>query len=215
MQKRFAQIFAVFSLLCAAGMLIARSTDHGDAARIFIYLASTSYIAVALLAGAHRTAFGRLVLIGVICCWIGDIVGPKNFLAGAMAFLVGHIFFIPAFFVRGVTRSNVLLGLVIYAIVSAAALAWIGPQVPPEERPVIFTYTAIIGLMGGISVGTWRADWTLPVGAGVFYISDLFLAQTAFLDGGSINTILGYPLYYLAVLILAYSPIRYPRLVSS
>ncbi len=211
MQKRYAQSVAAFSLLCAIGMLIARSTDHRDAGRIFIYLASTSYIVVALLAGAHRTAFGRFVLLGVICCWIGDIVGPQNFLAGAMAFLVGHIFFIPAFFARGVTRNDVLLGLLFYAIVSAAALAWIGPQVPADERPVIFTYTAIIGLMGGISVGTWRADWTIPIGAGVFYISDLFLAQTAFLDGGSINTILGYPLYYLAVLILAYSPIRYHR----
>ena len=214
MQKRYAQSVAVFSLLCAVGMLIARSTDHRDAGRILIYLASTSYIVVALLAGAHRTAFGRLVLAGVICCWIGDIVGPKNFLAGAMAFLIGHIFFIPAFFVRGVTRNSVLLGLLSYGIISAAALAWIGPQVPPEERPVIFTYTAIIGLMGAVSVGTWHADWTLPVGAGIFYISDLFLAQTAFLDGGFINTVLGYPLYYLAVLILAYAPMRYQRPVQ-
>lgn len=196
-------------MLCVAGMLISWTTDHRDAGRVLTYLASTSYVAVALFAGAHRTMFGRLILLGVVCCWIGDIVGPKNFLAGAGAFLVGHIFFIPAFVVRGVTRNGLLTGFLLYAIVSAVALVWIGPQVPPEERPLIFAYTGVIGLMGAVSVGTRAADWRIPIGAATFYISDLFLAQTAFLDGGFINTLLGYPLYYLSVLILAYSPTRY------
>ena len=200
---------AILSMLCVIGMLISWRTDQRDLGRFLTYIASTSYIAVAVLSGAHRTTFGKLILLGVSCCWVGDIIGPKNFLAGAAAFLIGHVFFIPAFFIRGTTRKNIAIGFVLYTIISATALAIIGPQIPQSERALIFAYTAVIGIMGATSIGTWSTDRGLPIAAAIFYTSDLLLAQTAFLDGGFINTLFGYPLYYLAVILFAYSPNRY------
>jgi len=45
----------------------------------------------------------------------------------------------------------------------------------------------------------------LAAGALAFYVSDMFLAQTAFLGGGPLNTVLGYPIYYAACLLFACS----------
>jgi uncharacterized membrane protein YhhN len=208
-KKNPAFFLAVLVALVVVMMMIAWTLEYRDLRRACIYIASTGYIAVALAAGAHRTWFGLLILLGVLFCWTGDIVGPKNFLAGALAFLVGHIFFIPAFIVRGVTRKGLITGFLSYAIVTAAVMAWIGPKVPPDERLVIYAYTGVIAVMGAFSVGTWQADWRIPIGAATFYISDLCLAQTAFLDGGFVFTLVGYPLYYFSVLVLAYSPVNY------
>lgn len=127
-------------MVCVIGMLISWRSGRSDIGRILTYCASSAYVAVAFMSGAHRSSFGRLVLCGVACCWIGDIVGPKNFLAGAGAFLIGHIFFIPAFIVRGVTRKGLLAGFVLYATVSGIALSIIGPKIPAEEQPLIIVY---------------------------------------------------------------------------
>lgn len=205
----------VATMVCVIIMVIAWHMGWRDLRKALIYLCSTAYLVVALLSGAHKTWFGRLVFAGVLCCWIGDIVGPKNFLAGAMAFLIGHLFFVPAFIVRGVRRNELLAGIAIYILVSGTAMAVIGPKVPPDERLIIYAYTGVIGIMGAVSVGVWSTDRWLTIGAAVFYVSDLFLAQTAFLDGGFINTALGYPLYYLAVLIMAYTPNRMLQIAAS
>ena len=57
-------------------------------------LASTIFIAIALLAGAQDSTFGMLILLGLVMSWLGDVfLIPKArifFVLGLASFLLAH-----------------------------------------------------------------------------------------------------------------------------
>lgn len=205
---------ALLSFITALAMVVCWYFEWRDARKMLIYTASTLYIVAAIAAGAHRSNFGRALFLGVACAWIADIVGPMNFIVGALFFLVGHLFYMAAFFIHGIAWRHALIGLAIYGVVTTVLMIYIMPKVPPTEQAIIGTYTVILGIMGGLAIGTLGrgATWLMPLAGVLFYVSDYFLAQTVFLDGGFINSALGYPLYYAAVIFFAITPrYDYPK----
>lgn len=174
--------------------------------------ASTGYMAVAIGGDRPYRAYGWLVIAALGCCWLGDFFGPGNFLLGVAFFLAAHLLLIPAFVVRGTSLAALGSGLIVSGIGTAAVVCSLAMNIPPGQKPLIYAYAFVIALMLGFALGTWGrgSRGLIPIAAIIFFVSDLFLAQTAFLGGGRIWTITGYPLYYLACLLFAWSVARNP-----
>lgn len=193
--------------LAVAGMVVEWVLRDRGMLRQLIGAASTAYLFVALAARSGRRDYHAWVVVGLSFCWLGDMIGPKHFLTGVIMFLLAHGAFIAAFAKAGLNRRW-LGGSLIGAAAIGSAVAWaIVPRVPEAQRPFIWVYSAILALMLGFAGGTWRVGsrgW-VPVAAVLFYVSDLCLAQTAFLGGGVGWTIVGYPIYYTACLLFAWS----------
>ena len=60
--------------------------------------AASAFLAMALACGALESTYGRLLIVALVSCWIGDACllssgRSRIFLAGIGAFLVGHLVF--------------------------------------------------------------------------------------------------------------------------
>ena len=83
-------------------------------------VASTGFVAIALFGGALDSAYGQAVLVALILSWWGDLFllwsRRAVFLAGLVAFLLGHVAFGAAFAIRGID------GLVLAVTLAATGL---------------------------------------------------------------------------------------------
>jgi uncharacterized membrane protein YhhN len=74
-------------------------------------------------------------------------------------------------------------------------------------RGPVVAYALVISVMGVLAVATasnvW--DWRIPVGAGMFVVSDLAVARDKFVVPGFSNRLWGLPLYYGGQLLLAWA----------
>ncbi|MBI2421465.1 MAG: lysoplasmalogenase [Candidatus Hydrogenedentes bacterium] len=215
-QRRLSVALTVLAFVAVAGMLGGWVADQGRVARWSINTASTLYVLIAVAGGAHRSGYGRLILAAVSFCWLGDILGPKNFLLGAGMFLLAHLFLIPAFVIAGQRRTSLLAGTAGYLLLTAATGAVVASKMGAEHYGVMLPYMVAIAAMGAVSLGTVGTGATrvIPVAALLFYVSDVCLAQTAFLDGGRVFTYVGYPMYYTAVILFALTPWAMARRVG-
>ncbi len=200
-------VLAAASGSCVAGMLLVRLLGLGPCANPLLAIGSTCYVLIALRGGALRSRYGRRILIGLLLCWVGDVVGPGHFLLGLWAFLLAHFGLMAGFWARGLQAKRVLGALIIVLSVSGALSVWFYPHVPASERVPIFVYTAVVSAMlvlaGGASGG--RGGTLVLLAATAFYVSDVLLARSRFVAHEFINTAIGYPLYYTACILLAYS----------
>ena len=174
-------------------------------------IASSAFIALALQRGALLSRFGQIVLAGLALSWWGDmfLIGKSQafFLAGLTAFLLAHVAYISAFVVHGYRRSVTLLVAIPVAAVAIAVWLWLAPQTPSALAMPVRAYIAVISLMvifayGARSVG---ASWLLPVGATLFFLSDLSVAALRLADTGYPTYALGLPAYYAAQVCFALS----------
>ena len=192
--------FSALAVVLAISMAAARQTGHGQYTRPLLLAASTSYLLAGLSAGGLASSHGRCMMAGLVCCWVGDFVGPRAFLAGVAAFLAAHIGFIAAFRRRGIKHRAFLTVLAAFATLGAVLCLRFYPLVPPDQRPLLAAYVVVLTGMMAFAGGVPLARVNLPIHAGAlaFYVSDILLARTAFLEGGHLNTVIGYPLYYAA-----------------
>ena len=88
--------------------------------------ASLGFIATAVHAGAAATPHGVAILVGLVLSWFGDVFllskAKPWFLAGLLAFLLGHVAYAVSFTLRGLDlgAGAVALG----ALAAAAAVLW-------------------------------------------------------------------------------------------
>lgn len=154
------------------------------------------------VAARGRGRYGRAILAGLGLCVLGDIfleVGEATFIAGMVAFLLGHVGYITAFLGRS-RRARPLEALPFVLWIGwAATILW--PHLGDLRVPVI-AYTATIFVM------LWRAaamlasqarptpwDWAALVGAVLFGFSDTLIALDRFhspIDGVRIPIIATY-----------------------
>jgi uncharacterized membrane protein YhhN len=159
--------------------------------------------------------YSILILIGLVFCLGGDVllaVGTKKtFLFGLISFLLGHVLYVVAFTRLAPLGAWINWGLLIIAIISVVVFLWLKPHLGNMTGPVI-AYIVIISLM---LLGAWtvlgRPELS-PIGRGMvfsgallFYLSDLFVARKRFVAPGTINRIIGLPMYYAGQFLLAYS----------
>lgn len=172
-------------------------------------LASTGFVLTALSAGALGSPYGFAVLCALALSWWGDVfLIPKRegyFQLGLGAFLLGHVAFALAFFLRGV--SLVWSGAALVALVPIVLVIgrWLLPNVPMKLRMPVVAYMTVISLMVASAVGTFarHGDPRLIAGAVLFYLSDLAVARDKFVAPGFGNRLWGLPVYYVAQLLLA------------
>ncbi|GIW72118.1 MAG: hypothetical protein KatS3mg102_1660 [Planctomycetota bacterium] len=174
-------------------------------------LASSGVLGAALAAGAPASSYGRLVLVALVLCWLGDAAllgrSRRSFALGLAAFSFAHLVYAAAFAVRGLAPGWAAAGA---AAAGAAALPlarWLLPHLPPPLRAAVLAYLGAISLMGALALGSHGAvpELRLPVAAALFWISDLAVARERFVAPGIANRLWGLPLYYAAQLLFAAS----------
>ncbi len=174
-------------------------------------IASAGFVAFAIFAGAQRSAYGLAVFVALALSWVGDVAlirgDAKTFKLGIGAFLLGHLAYIAAFALRGVSLGWTALALVTLTAPALAVARRVLPRVPHTLRMAVAGYIVVITTMVGLALGTFalHGGTALALGAVAFYLSDLSVARDRFIAPGFGNKLWGLPLYYLAQIALGWS----------
>jgi len=152
----------------------------------------------------------RLVVGALAASLIGDtlLLQPSLFVAGLVAFLVAHGFYIAAF-TRDVGFLPSRAALAAIAAVAICILVYVWPGVGPELKAPVVVYVGVIALMaaqaaGRASVLNDRAAITVASGALMFMVSDTTLALAKFSGVGWPADQWTLPTYYLAQGLIAF-----------
>ena len=200
----------VLCALAVSGLLVAEYRDSRVGLWLTKPIASAAFVWLGLVSGALDSGYGRLLLLSLALCLLGDVLlipreQPKAFRAGLFAFLLGHVAYSAAFLSRPLAPGGLLAGAVVLGIVILAVLRWLGKSLPPEMVGPVRTYMLVIGVMSALACGVTAAGgpWAVAVGALSFTASDISVARDRFVRHQFINRAWGLPLYYSAQLLLA------------
>ena len=203
-------------VVCAvalAGLVVAEYRDWRGGMWLAKPLASAAFIWLGLAVGALDSGYGRLVLLALVLCLLGDILliprdRPKVFRAGVFAFLLGHVAYSAAFLSRPLAPGGLLASAIILGVVIAAVLRWLGKSLPADMVAAVRTYMLVIGVMAALACGVTAAGgpWAVAAGALAFTASDISVARDRFVRHQFVNRAWGLPLYYAAQLLLATTP---------
>lgn len=145
---------------------------------------ASSIVVLGLIALFARS---RLLAAGLLLGALGDALlawSPDTFLLGALAFLVGHLFYITLFLRAGLgiatlkqpARLVAALALIGACVVMTALL------VPRDNAMFVplSVYTGVLTLMALTSFTLPISRWLAMAGAVLFFISDGFVAWNMF-----------------------------------
>lgn len=168
--------------------------DTGATPIALAALKASSIVALALIAvwttGASPilAAPNKLLATGLLFGALGDALlawGPKTFLYGAFAFLIGHLFYITLFLRAGIGIGAALkqqprLISAIALVIAALVMTWL---LTPRESAMfapLGVYTGVLTLMTLCSFTLPAKRWLAMAGAVLFFISDGFVAWNMF-----------------------------------
>ncbi|OQY20962.1 MAG: lysoplasmalogenase [Chloroflexi bacterium] len=164
-----------------------RAEYRGPRQRIYIFkpLTMVFILLIAILGQVALPFYKYMIITGLLFSLAGDVflmLPSDRFVAGLVAFLIAHLFYIAAF----VSEINALMWwplipLVIYGIVIHTVLA---PSLGKLKLPVM-VYMMIILIMTWLAwercAQTGQSGALLaPIGAALFVISDTILAINRF-----------------------------------
>ncbi len=202
---------AIATLATVAAMLTASRHGYSDTAAACKMLASCGFLLTAWRAGAFQSAYGILIFIGLVFSWFGDLFlirGDKPyFLAGLVVFLIAHLAYTAAFAVRGIVWGYAAAALLVLVPMVIAILTWLMPYVDANMRMPVIAYIIVITSMVAAASGLLQRPWGVVIiaGAFLFYLSDIAVARSRFVQPGYINGLIGLPLYYTGQVLLALS----------
>ena len=176
---------------------------------------SALFILTAFLQPWGAPAFARWVVGGLLLSWVGDVCliysARRMFLAGLVAFLLGHVSYAIGFYVHGSMSVESAAGLSVMITVGGVVFLWLRPHLGKMMGPVI-AYILVISVMVGGAVAVYsQVAWAVPgrravlAGAVLFFLSDLFVARNRFVAPGFVNRLVGLPLYYGGQFLIALS----------
>jgi len=181
-------------------------------------VASAAFIAVAVFAGALDSDYGRLILLGLVLCLLGDVLLiPAGrlvaFRAGVFAFLAGHIAFAAAFLTQPRSTPWLAVAVAALALVLWGVWRWLSPRLPADMRVPVQAYFLVIGVMTALACAVSGAGGPSIVAAGAlaFTASDISVARDRFVHQEFANRAWGLPLYYLAQVLLSLRPSKISR----
>jgi uncharacterized membrane protein YhhN len=192
-------------------MVLSNLLEMGTLSIVSKMTASSAFVALALAGGASQSLYGRIVLLALALSWIGDLLlagqSEQLFLFGLVSFLLAHVAYIIAFSVRGIDRTCVLIALAPIALLSVIVSIWLASFVPTNMVIPVRVYTLVISLMVIAAFGTRGAGAPLlvPIGALLFYFSDLSVAAGQFVQTDFPNYVWGLPFYFGGQVLLALS----------
>ena len=152
---------------------------------------------------------------GLVFCLLGDVFlalpRERMFLLGLISFLLGHVFYVFAFFSAGSIAYLSWTGILIILVAGCSVFFWLKPHLGSMKIPVLL-YVIVISIMvcGAVAVFknpglAMQGRLAVLIGAAFFYISDIFVARDRFLKKGFVNRLFGLPLYYFGQFLLAFS----------
>jgi uncharacterized membrane protein YhhN len=195
-------IWLGMSAVALAMLLWAEVRDRPVARGLAKATCSVCFVAVALSGSVHGR-YAALVVAGLVLSVAGDVLllsrAHRAFLAGLVSFLLAHVAYAAAFAPVS-SRPTLLLPLVVATL--AGILMWLWPHLGAMRLPVL-AYCAVIGAMVWLALGV--PDPLVRWGAGLFFVSDLFVARGRFVRPGKVNQLVGWPLYYAGQFLLALS----------
>ena len=210
---------ATAALLAIASAPWALGRPWLDAA--FKPLATMCVIAWAVLGRGDDSLLRRWIVAGLVCSLAGDIAllwPVRGFLAGLVAFLLGHLCYLAALTRRvKFLASPVAFGA--WAIVAGAVLAGLRSGVPAELRMPVLVYVCALAAMAAQASSVWLARRGQPdaarwrrvaIGGGLFVLSDAILATDKFAGGVPLPTLWNLSTYWLAQWFIAGAAVR-PR----
>lgn len=174
---------------------------------------SALFLVAALLQDPQRP-YDWLVVTALLLSAVGDVAlipsSRRWFLAGLVAFLLGHVAYALAFWSRPEPWTFRPLALSAIAAASLVTYAWLRPHLGAMRGPVV-AYMGVITLMLALAWSLGPPGWTgvtgqIALAATLFYVSDITVARARFIPGtGFSNRLLGLPLYYAAQFLFAWS----------
>ena len=165
---------------------------------------------IAILGQATLPPYKYMIIAGLVFSMAGDVflmLPSDRFVAGLVAFLVAHLFYIVAFISEISTLIWwPLIPLVTYGIVIYFVLApYLGKLKPP-----VLIYIAVILIMAWFAWERWNHSiqsgaFLAYVGAVLFIISDTILAINRFLRAFKLARVLNLTTYFAAQCLIASS----------
>lgn len=208
-------LIALVAAGCAAlvGLQLAGLSNVSVVAKL---VASTSFVALAIVSGARATLYGRLIGAGLALSWFGDMFltsqARSMFLAGLCAFLLAHIMYSTAFIAHGYRRAWAVVAAVPLTVTAIAVWTWLEPVTPADLSIPVRAYIAVISIMVIFAFGARGAGGSnyIVAGAVLFFLSDLSVAALRLLETSYPTYAAGLPAYYAAQVCLALSIARKP-----
>lgn len=207
-------------LICVvaiAGLLVAERRDSRLGIWIGKGVAASAYVWSAVSWGALGSLYGRWLLVGLICCWWGDLLLiPRHhrgaFGAGIIAFLLGHLAYIVAFCQHRFAGWSLVLGSGLAVILAAFVARWLGPRLSTAFRKLVWVYVVAISgmLIAAFAAAGGSGPESIAMGVVLFAVSDLTVARDRFVLRAFANRLLGLPLYFAAQLVLAHTVVSIP-----
>jgi uncharacterized membrane protein YhhN len=205
----------VAALVLLLLLLAAEKRESLKGKLIFKPLLSTLFIWTALLQPRPEAAYALWVLAGLSLSWVGDVLlifkSRPPFLAGLVAFLLGHVCYVLAFSGPGRWGMWIAVALILLAAAGIMVFKWLRPYLNGMRGPVAAYIVVISAMVASALAVAAAADvpaagrWIVPAGAIVFYLSDICVARDQFVAREFNNRLVGLPLYYLGQFLLALS----------
>ena len=208
-------LLVLFAGVCLAALLAFKRAGSGAGVWLTKPLLSLLFVLAAWIRPWTLYHYAALIVLGLCFCFCGDVLliaaPPRRFLAGLVAFLVGHVCYAAAFFLTASPSGATLFGAAAAAPLSAFIFFWLRSRLG-RMRAAVGVYIIVITVMvaGAATVAGSRdlaaaGRAMVLAGAVAFYLSDLFVALERFVSPGFGNQAVGLPLYYLGQFMLAFS----------
>jgi uncharacterized membrane protein YhhN len=188
------------------------------ASMAFVALGSCAYAADRHPDDVGRAQLAHAVVTGLALGAIGDACllarGKRWFLAGLVAFLLGHLAYVAGIAMvepaeLWLRHAGWLAALPVGAGLGALVMLW--PKLGALRLPVL-GYVATITVMVVAAIACARGAtlpapnrWLVMAGAALFFVSDLAVARDRFIAHTFANKLWGLPAYYAAQLLFAWS----------
>lgn len=213
------------TFVCVAGLAALLYAEYRGHARLRIagkLVASLAFVMLGLEAFASRgpatQKFGLAIFLGLVFGAIGDVAllghSKRAFLAGLVAFLIGHIGYVVAVaFVEApqtwIAQAGIYAALPV--LVGGVALVVLWPRLGTMKVPVIlYVITIVTMVIAALAVGRGTAisephRYLFVAGAALFFVSDLSVARNRFVAREFSNLAWGLPAYFGGQLLIAWS----------
>ena len=208
----FSPVALTFACLVSVLVLLLVDRREWPLGRVIAKLAaSTCFVGVAISLGATGSTYGQLILGALVLGWMGDALllsrAPKAFMAGLGAFLLSHVLFAAAFFSGARSAQAMVIGAVAAVVFGVGVLRWLLPHAPKEFKGPVLAYVVVILCMCVAAAGHAFAAqrWDVLAGALLFAASDISVARDRFVAPGYVNRLWGWPTYFVAQLVLAWT----------
>lgn len=200
-EHRFRSI-VLASVVAALGFYLLRVPEPMPMA--LVVLKGTGVALLAILAWLYGPGKSGSMLAGVMALGaLGDVLIEFDLIAGAAAFLIGHMLAV-ALYMRHrrdrLTASQLMLALVILATVPFAG--W-GLPADRAMAPFTLVYALALAIMAAAAWTSRFSRYSVGVGAVLFVLSDLLIfARGGPLAQSPLPGLLIWPLYYIGQLMI-------------